>query len=71
MCGGGLAPRTQGVGCVVVVGDVIVCLLVLTIGIVCGLPVGLWWLVEIPLRMGLLEEEDGAVVGMLLPLPVH
>ena len=47
LCGGGLAPPTQEVGSVVVVGvwwNVIVCLLVLTrlchtISTVCGLPV--------------------------------
>ena len=54
--------------------DVLVCLLVLTrlcciIGIVCGLPVGFRWSVEISWRMGLLEEQDGAVVGVFLPLP--
>ena len=41
LCGGGLAPPTQEVGCVVVVIDVIVCLLVLTrlcCTTVCGLP---------------------------------
>ena len=26
-------------------------------GIVCGLPVGWWWLVHISLRTGILEEE--------------
>ena len=66
---GELAPPTQEVGCVVVVWwnviDVIVCLLVLTrlccgSGIVYGLPV----VVKIYWRMGLLEERDGAVVGV-------
>ena len=64
----------QEVGCVVVVGiviDVLVCLfrLCCIIGIVCGLLVGFQWSVEISWRMGLLEEQDGAVVGMFLPLP--
>ena len=47
-----------------------------TIGIVCGLPVGFQWSVKISWQMGLLEEQDGTVVGvfwLLLsgPLPVH
>ena len=51
----------------------IVCLLVLsrlccTIGIVCGLPVGFRWSVEISFRTGLLKEQDGAVVGVFWPL---
>ena len=37
-----------------------------TIGIVCGPPVGFQWSVKISWRMGLPEEQDGAVVG---PLP--
>ena len=61
----------------VVVGvwwNVIVCLLVLsrlccTIGIVSGLPVGFWWLVEISWRTGPLAEQDGAVVGVFWALP--
>ena len=68
-----IAPPTQEVGCVVVVGNVInviVYLLVLfrlccTIGIVCGLLVGFRWSVEIYWRMGLLEKQDGAVVVVL------
>ena len=68
--GGGFAPPTQEVGCVVVVGechDVIVCLLVLTctVGIVCRLPVGFRWSVKISWRVGLLEEQDGDVVTSL------
>ena len=31
-----------------------------TIGIVCGLPVGFWWLAKISWRIGLIEEQDGA-----------
>ena len=71
--GGGFAPPTQEVGCVVVVGvwwnfiDVIVCLLVLT-SVLLALFVDFRW------RLGLLEEQDGAVVGVpsLLPqLLVH
>ena len=66
MYGGGLAPPTQEVGCVVVVEchqrhcvpfGVDQCI----IGIV-----DFWWLVEISWRMGLLEEQDGDV---FLPLP--
>ena len=78
LCGGGLAPPTQEVHCVVVVGvwwnviDVIECLLVLTRlcctnDVVCGLPVGFQWSVEISWRMGLLEEHG--VVGVFWPLP--
>ena len=77
---GGFVPLMQEVGRVVVVGvwwnviDVIASLLVLTrlfciIAIVCGLLVGFRWSVEISWRMGLLEEQDGAVVGVFLPLP--
>ena len=69
-----------GSECVVVVGvwwnviDVIVCLLVLTrpcctIDTVCGLLVGFQWLVQISWRMGLLEEQEGAVVGVFWLLP--
>ena len=65
----------QVVGCVVVVGvwwnatDIIVWLNVLsrlccTIGIVFGLSVGFRWSVRISWRIGLLEEQDGAVVGV-------
>ena len=39
------------------------------IGIVCGLSVGFLWSVEIFWRMSLLEEQDGAVVGVFLLLP--
>ena len=54
MCGGGFAPTTQKVWWVI---DVIVCLLVVccTIVLVCGLP---------SRKTGLLEEQDGAVVGV-------
>ena len=54
----------QEVGCEVVVGDIIVCLLVLSrlCSTVCGLPVVSW-------RMGVLDEQDGAVVGVFWPLP--
>ena len=50
-------------------GVVLLCLLVLTrlyciIGIVCRLLVGFRWLVKISWRMGLLEEQDGVVVGV-------
>ena len=57
--------------------DVLVCLLVLTrlcciIGIVCGLPVGFRWSVEISWRMGLLKEQDGAVDSCpSLPAQMH
>ena len=59
----------QEVGCVIVVGnviDVIVCLLLLSwlCCIVCGLPVGFRWLVNISWRMDVLEEQDGAVLGV-------
>ena len=52
--------------------DFIVCLLVLisSIGIVCRLLVGFQWSVKISWRMGLLKEQDGAVVGGP-SLPVH
>ena len=61
MCGGGVAPLMQKVGYVVVEGDIIVCLLVLsrlcyTSGIVFGLPVG-----GPSKLMGILEEEDGGI----------
>ena len=51
--------------------DIIVCLLVLsrlccTIGIV-----DFQWSVKFSWRMGVLEEQDGAVVGVLAQLPVH
>ena len=77
LCGGGFAPPTQEVDCVVVVGvwwNVIVCLLVLTrlyctIGIVCGLLVGFRQSVKISWWMGILEEQDGAVVGVFWPRP--
>ena len=35
-------------------------------GIACGLPVGLWWSVNISLRTGIVEKEDGMCPG---PLP--
>ena len=77
VCGGGFAPPTQEVDCVVVVRmwwnviDIIVCLLVLSciIGIVCGLTVGFWWSIKIFWRMVILEEQNGAVVGVLWPFP--
>ena len=71
MCGGGFVPPTHEVGCVVVVmvwWNVIVCLLVLT-GLCCtvrGLPVGFRWSVKLS---WILEEHDGAVVGVFWPLP--
>ena len=61
-------------GFVVVVGvwwniiDVIVCLLVLS-RLCCGLPVGFGWSVKISCRMGVLEEQHGAVVCVFRPLP--
>ena len=76
MCGGGFSPPTQKIGHVVMVGvwwnviDVLVCLLVLsrlccTSSIVCEIPVGL---VKISRRKGILEEQDGVVVGVFWPL---
>ena len=67
-------------GCAIVLGvcwnviDDLVFVLVLselccTSGIVCGLPVGFRWSVKISLRMGIPEEQDGAVVGVFWPLP--
>ena len=61
----------QEVGSVVVVGNVIDVILVLTrlsctIGIVCGLPV----VGRISWRMGCLEVQDGGVVGVFWPLPL-
>ena len=43
------------------------------IGIVCGLLVGFQWSITISWRMGVLEEQDGVVVGVFWPsqLPVH
>ena len=38
-------------------------------GIAYGLPVDFWWPVNISLRMGVLEAQDGVVVGVVCPLP--
>ena len=40
-----------------------------TTGIVCGFLVGFWWSVKISWRMGILEEQDGGVVGVFWSLP--
>ena len=50
-------------------GCVVINVIVSTIGIVSGLPLGFRWSVEISWRMGLFEEQDGAFVGVFLPLP--
>ena len=67
---------TQEVGCVIVMGSVVevmVCPLVLSrlccnSSIVCGFPVGFRWSVKISWRMAILEQQDGAVVGLSWPL---
>ena len=64
MCGGGLAPPTQEVWNVLVGVDQAV----LYYWHCFGLPLGFRWSVEISWRMGLLEEQDGAVVGVFLPV---
>ena len=38
-------------------------------GIACGLPVDFQWPVNTRLRMGVLEAQDGVVVGVVWPLP--
>ena len=38
-------------------------------GNVCGVPVGFWWSVKFSLRMGILEEWDGVVLGVSWSLP--
>ena len=53
----------------------IVCILVLSrqcciSGIVCGHLVGFQWPVKISRRKGVLEEQDGGVVGMSAPSPL-
>ena len=62
LCGGGIAPPTQEVSCVIVMGcgmalmSLCVCrgcaVLVVDFG-------GLWWSVKLSLRIGVLEERDG------------
>ena len=52
----------------------VVCLLALWklcgfCGIVCGLPVDFRWPVDTLLEMGVLEAQDGAVVGVVRLLP--
>ena len=54
-------------GCVVVVGDVIVCLLP-GCAVLLALFVDFQWLVKFSWRMDLLEEQHGVVVGVLWPL---
>ena len=34
----------------------------------CGLPVDFWWPINTLLRMGVLETQDGGVVGVICPL---
>ena len=65
----GVAPPRQEVGCIIVLADVIDNLSVLlslccTRGIVCGLSVV--WVSKRSLRMGVPEEQDGAVVDVVL-----
>ena len=66
----------QEVGCVVVLGvwwnatDVIVCLWCCPGHAVLQVMfVDFWWSVEISWTTGLLEEQDGAVVGVFWTLP--
>ena len=74
MCVGGVAPPTQEVGRAIVlsnVADIIPCVLMLSklcsvSGNVCGLLV---WSVILSLRMGILEEQDGVVLGVSWTLP--
>ena len=35
----------------------------------CGLPVDFQWPVDILLEMGVLEAQEGAVMGVVIPLP--
>ena len=72
---GEVAPPTQRVSCVTVLGNVVEwhwchCV-ILTLsrlccdsGIVCDLSLGFWWSVKFSLGMGILEELDGAIVGV-------
>ena len=80
LCGGSVAPPTQEVGRTIVLGvwwsgtDIIVCILILlrlccVSGNVCGLPVGFRWSVNFSWRVGVLEEQDGVVLGVYWPLP--
>ena len=55
----------QEVGCVIVMGNVVDVRLLC----ICGLMVGFWWSVKFSWRMGILEQEDGTVVGVYWPLP--
>ena len=67
-----LLQPSKEVGCAIVLGngtDVIACVLMLwrpccISGKVCGLPVSFRWSVKLSLRMGVLEEGDGVVLGV-------
>ena len=54
--------------------DIIVYILILSnlccvSGHVCGISVGFHWSVKVSLRIGVLEEQDGVVLGVSWPLP--
>ena len=67
LCGGGVAPPQQEVDCIIVWGmwwNGILVLLRLR-----SFSVDFQWLVNISLRMGVLEEQDGTAVGVSWSLP--